>query len=293
MTYVFFKNTYFSNDYISYSQDINVQDFSIQSVDFDKYNIVIQYKKSTKFTILYSNFINIQHSDFIENNDFNVYLLFDKDKLIYIDKIKKSVTHHYVLSNNFFSHQYINKKVHQKKNNNLMVVYFGSMKNYKNFTMFNDRLQRTLKSKFDGTYQTMHIIQKDSHSDLLYKIDSDVKILIENIDHYDFYYVAYLFYVFYKNMKKNEISRVIFINLNHSILGISNIESMDVYSFENYYCEDLFYFGILNEKDFYKIGTVYPSFIYQDNMEFMDYIKSVIENIYFIKVNDMSIIKLS
>jgi len=233
------------------------------------------------------------YDKFEKNNDYSIYLLFHEKSMIYIDTNIKKLSYNHIFLNDYNSYAYVSKYAYFKPSNEILVVYYGSLKNYKNFQMFNERFTKSFNKIFNNAnIKKMFCINNDVYKNISYENENDISVLVDNLDNINFIYIVYLVYIFYKNIYKINFYKIILVSMNHSIMGISSLCDMKILSNYNYYTDNFFNFCIFNEFDFIKISTLFPNFLYLENCNFLQYIKKY-SNINFKKIEDMSIVKIN
>lgn len=291
MNYLFLNNFFYRFDEDIHEKEI--LNFHINNIDHEKYNFIIHNKYTKKYTLILYNFYNIDYDKFEKNNDYSIYLIFYEKTMIYIENNLKKLSYNHIFLNDYNSYSYVSKYVYRKPSNDLLVVYYGSLKNYKNFQMFNERFTKSFDKIFENTnVKKMFFINNDVYKNIPYENENDVSVLVDNLDNVNFIYIIYLICVFYKNIQKINFSKIILVSINHSIIGISSLCNIKFSSNCNYYADSFFNFCIFNEFDFIKISTLFPNFLYSDNSNFLQYVKKY-SNINFKKIEDMSIIKIN
>lgn len=291
MNYLFLNNFFYRFDTDLHEKDIF--NFSIYNVDYEKYNFILHNKYTKKYIFTHVNFYNIEYEKFEKNNDFSIYLIFHEKTMIHIDLISKKLSYNHIFLNDYNSYSYVSKYGFSKPSNEILVVYYGSLKNYINFQIFDERFTKSFNKIFQNTnVKKMFCINNDVYKNVSYQHENDISILIDNLDNVNFIYIIYLILILYKNIHKINFSKIILVSINHSIIGISSLCNIKFLPNYNYYADSFFNFCIFNEIDFIKISTLFPNFLYLENTNFLQYVKKY-SDINLKKIEDMSIIKIS
>lgn len=298
MNYIYFNNFIYRFD--EENNEKEILNFNINKVDHSKYNIVVHNKYTKKYSLINYNFHNLNYEKFEKNNDYSIYILFVEKNMIYIDNINKKLSYNHIFLNDYNSYSYISKykTIKNGLSNDVLIIYYGSLKNYKNFSIFNERFKKICSIVFNNqNIKNMYCMNNDIYSDIytdkLFNNESDISVLVDNLENMNFLYISYLISMFYKNINKSNFSKIIFISVNHSILGFSCLNTIKLLPEQNYYADKYFSFCIFNELDFIKICTLFPNYIYIENYDdLLNYIKKY-SNIKFKKLEDISVLKIS
>lgn len=290
MDFLFLNNIIYHID--GYDFDIEeILDFNINKIDKEKYNIVIHNKYNKTYTLCKIEFYKIENEKFEKDTDYSLYFIFDRNCMFDINK--NIISYNYLFLNDNISYSYVNKFYNPKKTDQVLIIYYGSLKNYKNFSLFNVKFVFFMEQLFEkSNIKYMHCLNNDMYNNIAYSLSSDILALIDDVDENKFLYVSYMLYIFYKNISKLSFSKIIYTNINHSIIGLSNLLDVDLISNNSYHVDNFFKFCIFTENDFIKIANLYLNYSDKVDNNFFNYIKRS-TNINFKKIENLSMLKIN
>jgi hypothetical protein len=291
MNYLYFNNFYYKYDEIKIDEQ-EIIDFNISKIDYKKYNIVMYNKYSKKYILFYLNFYHMQYDFFEKNDDYSIYLIFAEKNMINIDYNNKKLIYNHIFLNDYNSYNYVSKYKINKPSNDILIIYYGSMKNFQNFSIFSERFYKISNIIFqNNNIKNMYCINNDLHHNIYFNRECDISFIVDDLDENNFIYISYLVSMFYKNIHDINFSKIILVSINHSILGLSSLTNLKMLPDCNYYADSL-QFCIFNEKDFIKVATLFPNYLYLEKCNFLQYIKSN-SNIKMKKIEDISVLKIN
>jgi len=288
MDYLFLNNMIYHIDGYDYECE-EIADFRIDKINKEKYNIILHNKYNKKFLLCNIEFYKIEKDKFEKNNDYSIYFLFDKKCMFNIDS--NIISYNYLFLNDNISYSYVNKFYNSKNSDQVLVIYYGSLKNYRNFSIFNIKFLYILEQLFEkSNIKYMYCLNNDIYNHISYTILSDILAVLDESDENKFLYVSYMLYIFYKNISNLNFSKIFFININHSVIGLSNIFNIKMSEKSSYHVDSSFKFCIFNENDFIKISNLFPLYANSNNTDFFNYVKNLIS---FKKLENLSMIKIT